>query len=149
MVMPWLALFARYIALVDPHANRWWCDVSNKAMDVPRSPQEAEKRMVIARDRAWAATYLMSVACAAEMRGHVGPFFNKGLNDTLGDCIVATNRLNSLRLLPREGMESDEIMLWARRVLKRQSPRLLAILDRQFKFLASRSAFSPRPPERE
>ena len=142
-VLPWIALFSRYMNEVDPKAGRWWGDVSNRSAVPPKSPEKAERRLTAAVERAWAATLMMAQSCGVELFvEEEGEGSLELAQRAVLEVSHATERIDSLGLASRSTTSLYDAFRWAKRVLRKDSSRLMKILGGQFlKF-----GFVPRPP---
>lgn len=128
-MLPWIALFSRYMNRAHPNAGRWWTEICFNSTTLPLSTEEAERCMAVAVARAWAATSLMAQSCAAELFAGSSP---RLAEQSILEAWHALQRIGSLRLVPRPTTNARELMRWAKRVLLKGSPRLLTILGEQF-----------------
>lgn len=138
VVLPWISLFGRYLNRVDPAAARWWDQLGCKSMKLPTSAKEAERRMASATSKAWATTYLVAMACAAEF-AREPPSPPELATQALNEGVHTGGRIEALGLLPRSGMDYNDVMRWAHRLLRKNSPRLLKILGRHFPYLGTKT----------
>jgi hypothetical protein len=140
--LPWVALFSRYMNLVDLDAGRWWGETCSRGMDIAITIEEAERRMAVATGRASAAAFMMAMACAQELGVATDPESQWLAQVALDEAVKAAERIDVLRLMPRPTAGSVPVMPWAKRVLRKGSPRLFKILKRQFE----RFGMAGRPP---
>ncbi|MEX1364882.1 MAG: hypothetical protein AB1Z98_17270 [Nannocystaceae bacterium] len=139
---PWVALFSRYMAAAHPNAERWWRDACHRCSTPLRSTEQAEQRMATTVARAWAATLLMTQSSALEL---IAQSSSPELAEpTLLETSHAMQRIESLGLMSQPAATAKDVTRWAKRVLRKGSPRLMKILDGQF----LRFGVLPRPPAR-
>lgn len=142
-VLPWIALFSRYMNQAHPNAARWWNETCFHSVEPPRSTEEAEHRLAVTVARAWAATLLMAKSCAVELVA--GPSPSSELAQlAIGEAMHAAERIESLRLVSPPVTTAHALMHWAKRVLRKGSPRLMKILAGQFTHFGVRA----QPPGR-
>lgn len=115
---------------VERDQRRWWSDTCNRSVALTRSVEEAERRMAVTVARAWAATLLMAQSSATEL---VAVSSSAELaKDTVFEITHALGKIESLGLMPRRATTGHDATHWAKRVLRKGSPRLMKILSEQF-----------------